>query len=124
MFCRMCGEQIPDNSETCPVCGEKQHVTMTGAAEKGEGTDKTPVKILKGTGKAIVTVGGPILIAAGSAVAAVASEEVGKALQKKLKKGVSTAMKVAGLKNKTLLDKVDDLLRHGGRKGGNSHGGM
>ena len=64
MFCRMCGEQIPDNSETCPVCGEKQHVTMTGAAEKSEGTDKTPVKILKGTGKAIVTVGGPILIAA------------------------------------------------------------
>lgn len=111
MFCRMCGEQIPDNSETCPVCGEEQHVTMTGAAEKGEGTDKTPVKILKGAGKAIVTVGGPILIAVGSAVAAVASEEVGKALQKKLKKGVSTAMKVAGLKNKTLLDKVDDAAK-------------
>lgn len=103
MFCRMCGEQIPDNSEICPVCGEKQHVTTTRETEKSEETGKTPVGILKGAGKAIATVGGPILIAAG--------EEVGKALQKKLKKGVSTAMKATGLKNKTLFDKAGDAAK-------------
>ncbi|MCI9571258.1 MAG: zinc ribbon domain-containing protein [Lachnospiraceae bacterium] len=111
MFCRMCGEQIPDNSEICPVCGEEQHIRTTGETEKSEETGKTPVKILKGAGKAIATVGGSILIAVGPAVAAVASEEVGKALQKKLKKGVSTAMKATGLKNKTLFDKAGDAAK-------------
>lgn len=93
MFCRMCGERIPDDSETCPMCGEEQHRATTEETKKGEGTDKIPVKILKGVGKTIVTVGSPILMAAGSmaisVVSNVVSDEVGKGLKKGLKKEIT-----------------------------------
>ncbi len=111
MFCRMCGEQIPDNSETCPVCGEEQHIITTGETEKGGGTDKTLIKVLKGAGKVVAKVGGSILMAASSVVVAAVSDEVGKGVQKKLKKGVSTVMKATGMKNKTLLDKAGDAAK-------------
>lgn len=117
MFCRKCGEQIPDNSETCPVCGEEQHRTTTEETEKGEGAGKTAEKILKGAGKTIVKVGGSILIGAGSAVAAMVSEEVGKGLQKKTKKWISKGMKATGLKNKTPLDKAGDAFKAWQKKG-------
>lgn len=35
MYCRMCGAQIADNSEICPECREKQHITGIGETEKG-----------------------------------------------------------------------------------------
>ena len=117
MFCRMCGEQIPDNSKICPVCGEEQHMTTTEETKKGESTDKTFVKILKGAGKTIGKVGGPILIAVGTTVAAVVSDEVGKGLQKKVKKGMSKGMKAVGLKNKTPLDKAGDAVKAWQKKG-------
>lgn len=118
MFCRMCGEQIPDNSETCPVCGEEQHITTTGETEKGEGTDKALIKVLKGAGKTIAKVGGSILTVAVPVVVATVSDEVGKGLQKKLKKGVSKGMKVIGLKDKTPIDKAGDLAKAWQKKRG------
>lgn len=111
MFCRKCGVQIPDDSETCPVCGEEQYRTTTEEMEKGEGAGKTAEEILKGAGKAVAKVVGPILIGAGSAIAAMVSEEVGKGLQKKTKKWISKGMKATGLKNKTPLDKAGDAVK-------------
>ena len=104
MFCRMCGVQIPDHSEVCPVCGAEQHITMTEETEKEKGTGKTAAEILKGTGRVIGKVGGTILMATGSMVFSIVSEEVGKGVQKKTKKVFSDVLKATGLKKKTPLD--------------------
>lgn len=117
MFCRMCGEQIPDYSETCPVCGEEQHMTTTREMEKGESTDKTPVKILKGAGKAIGKVGGSILIGAGAAVVNMVSEEVKKGLSKKVGKASTKVLKAVGLKSKTPFDKASEAVKAWQKKG-------
>lgn len=113
MFCRKCGEQIPDKSRTCPTCGEEQYITMEEETEKNEGTDKMPVKILKGSGKVITKVAGTIIVFAGSAVA----DEFSKGVQKKTKKAVSKGMKAIGLKRKTPLDIAGGAVKAWQKKG-------
>lgn len=102
MFCRMCGVQIPDYSEVCPVCGEEQHMT----AEMEKDKDKMAVKILKGAGKTIGKVGATILLGAGTVIVSVVSDEVGKGLQKKVKK---TLKRVGG--QKTPFEKARKVVK-------------
>lgn len=107
MFCRKCGEQIPDNSEFCPVCGENQGITMTTEeTEKGGngGAGKTAGKILKGAAGLVVTT---VVSIAGSTVV----EEVGKGMQKAVKKGTSNILKAMGLKKKTPLDMANKAFK-------------
>ena len=53
MFCRKCGEQISDNCEVCPICGENQEVTITAEKTGKGGVGEVAVNVLKGTGKAV-----------------------------------------------------------------------
>lgn len=94
MFCRKCGEQISDDSEFCPVCGENQGITMS--TEETEKSGNGVGKIAGTVAKAAVT----IVIAGLSA----ASEEAGKGLQEAVQRGTANILKGMGLKKKTLFD--------------------
>lgn len=107
MFCRKCGEQIPENSESCPVCGENQGITMTTEeTEKGGngGAGKIAGKILKAAAGTAVTI-------IGSIVVPIVGEEVGKGMQKAVKKGTSNILKATGLKKKTPLDMAGKVIK-------------
>lgn len=111
MFCRKCGEQISDNCEVCPICGEDQGITITTEkVEKGGNgrAGQMAVKILKKSGKVIGTVVGTVVT---SIVVPIVSEEVGKGVQKKVKKGTSDFLKAIKLKKKTPLDKVGEAFK-------------
>lgn len=107
MFCRKCGEPIPENSELCPICGENQGITMT-TEETEKGTNgsvgKTAGKILKGAAGTAVTI-------IGSMVVPIVGEEVGKGMKKAVKKGTSNILKMAGLKRKTPLDMASKVIK-------------
>lgn len=107
MFCRKCGEIIPENSEFCPVCGENQGITMTTEETEKNGNGsagKTVGKILKGAAGAAVTM-------MGSVVVPIVSEEVGKGMQKAVKKGTSKFLKATGLKKKTPFDMAGKAIK-------------
>ncbi len=111
MFCRMCGEQIPNDCEVCPICGEEQVITIT-TEETGESGNEdaggTVVTVLKEAEKVIGTVVGTTI---NTIIVPTVSEEVGKELQKKAKKGTSDFLKAMGLKKETPLDKVSKALK-------------
>lgn len=107
MFCRKCGEPIPENSEFCPICGENQGIPMTAEEmEKSQNgsAGKTAGKILKGAAGAAVTI-------IGSMVVPIVGEEVGKGVQKAVKKGTSNILKMTGLKKKTPFDMAGKAIK-------------
>lgn len=108
MFCRKCGEQISVNCEVCPICGENQELTITAEKTGKGGVGEVAVNVLKGTGKAVGAVAGTVV---GSIIVPIVSEEVGKGMQKKVKKGTSDFLKAVGIKKKTPLDKAGEAFK-------------
>ena len=103
MFCRKCGEQISDNCEVCPICGENQEVPITTEKTGKGGAGEVAVNVLKGAGKAVGAVVGTVV---GSIIVPIV-----KGMQKKVKKGTSDFLKAVGIKKKTPLDKAGEAFK-------------
>lgn len=104
MYCRICGESIPDNSEICPECGENQGRTRETEKDEKSGAGKIAGKIVKG----IVIVGTPLATIVGQELL----DGVGKAVTKKAGKATNSVLKTMGLKKKTPLDMGKKALKN------------
>lgn len=100
MFCRKCGEQISEDAELCPICGEMQEVIE-------ERTEKEEKGIVGKTAKVIGAIGVPLLTIAGQAFL----DQTRPVVAKKAKKVTKNVLKNIGLKKKTPLDLAAEKVK-------------
>lgn len=102
MYCKSCGQEIPDDSEFCNYCGTNQSSNHT---EKG--SDNTNAsKIVKNVTKKAVDVAGAIIVPELTSRLSKTGKEIGKSCGKTIEKKADKCLKRMGLKQKTPVDLV------------------
>lgn len=121
MFCKACGEVIPDDSTFCSYCGVNQVSSESEemADDDVKISDKdTTKKIVKGVSKAVMTTAStvasavvvPVIMKSSEKITKQATKKVTKKLNKTADKAVDAVLKGVGLK-KTPVDYMKGVAK-------------